>query len=108
MFGQGIGGVEPRLRRSRIDFSALRRLPLPARLRAELEREYAGLDLLETQLRVTEAERDTADAQNHSTERQRNMLIQLRVSARPARQFSTERSLPVVSPIGGNWAPILA
>ena len=31
--------------------------PLPARLRAELERQYARLDLVETQLRVTEAER---------------------------------------------------
>ena len=69
LFGQGIRGVEPRLRRSRIDFSDLRTgegLPLPARLRAELEREYARLDLVETQLRVTEAERDTADAQDPS------------------------------------------
>jgi transposase len=53
-------------------------LPLPARLRAELEREYARLDLVETQLRVTEAERDTADAQDPSIEHKRNMLIQLR------------------------------
>jgi transposase len=53
-------------------------LPLPARLRAEFEREYARLDLVETQLRVTEAERDTADAQDPSTEHKRNMLTQLR------------------------------
>jgi len=69
------------LRRSRIDFSDLRTgegLPLPARLRAELKREYARLDLVETQLRVTEAERDTADAQDPSIEYKRNMLIQLR------------------------------
>ena len=81
LFGQGIRGVEPRLRRSRIDFSDLRTgegLPLPARLRAELEREYARLDLVETQLRVTEAERETADAQDPSIEHKRNMLIQLR------------------------------
>ena len=81
LFGQGIRGVEPRLRRSRIDFSDLRTgegLPLPARLRAELKREYARLDLVETQLRVTEAERDTADAQDPSIEYKRNMLIQLR------------------------------
>ena len=74
LFGQGIRGVEPRLRRSRIDFSDLRTgegLPLPARLRAELEREYARLDLVETQLRVTEAERDTADAQDPSIEHKR-------------------------------------
>lgn len=81
LFGQGIRNVEPRSRRSRIDFSDLRTgegLPLPARLRAELEREYARLDLVETQLRVTEAERDTADAQDPSIEHKRNMLIQLR------------------------------
>jgi transposase len=81
LFGQGIRDVEPRSRRSRIDFSDLRTgggLPLPARLRAELEREYARLDRVETQLRVTEAERDTADAQDPSIEHKRNMLIQLR------------------------------
>jgi transposase len=80
LFAQGIRGVDPGLRR-RIDFSALRTgegLPLPACLRAELEREYARLDLVETQLRATEAERDTADAQDPSVERKRAMLIQLR------------------------------
>ena len=53
LFGQGIRGVEPRLRRTRIDFSALRTgegLPLPARLCNELEREYARPNLVETQL----------------------------------------------------------
>jgi transposase len=80
LFAQGIRGVDPGLRR-RIDFSALRTgegLPLPARLRAELEREYARLDLVETHLRAAEAERDTADAQDPSVERKRVMLIQLR------------------------------
>ena len=80
LFAQGIRGVDPGLRR-RIDFSALRTgegLPLPARLRAELEREYARLDLVETQLRATETERDTADAQDPSVERKRAMLIHLR------------------------------
>jgi hypothetical protein len=78
---QGIRGVEPRLRRTRIDFFALRTgegLPLPARLCAELEREHACLNLVETQLRAAEAERDTADAQDPSVERKRDMLIQLR------------------------------
>jgi transposase len=81
LFGQGIRDVEPKSRRSRFDFSDLRTgegLPPPARLRAELEREYARLDLVETQLRATEAERDTADAQDPSIEHKRNMLTQLR------------------------------
>jgi transposase len=81
LFAQGIRGVEPSLRRTRIDFSALRTgegLPLPDRLRAELEREYARLDLIETQLRATETERDAADGQDPSVERKRVMLIQLR------------------------------
>ena len=81
LFGQGIRGIEPGLRRTRIDFSVLRAgegSPLPMRLRAELEREYAGLDLVEQQLRTAEAERDTADAQDPSVERKRDSLIQLR------------------------------
>src|SRR5262249_22540438 len=45
---------------------------------AELEPEYARLDLVETQLRVTEVERDSADAQDPSIEHKRNMLTQLR------------------------------
>ncbi len=47
-------------------------------IRAELEREYAPLDLIDTQLRAVEAERDTADAQDAAVERKRNMLLQLR------------------------------
>jgi transposase len=53
-------------------------VPQYNRLRAELEREYARLDLIETQLRATEAERDAADGQDPSVERKRVMLIQLR------------------------------
>lgn len=81
LFGQGIRGVEPGLRRKRIDFSQLftgEGRPLFDRLRAELEREYARLDLIETQLREVETERDTADAQDPAVERKRCMLLQLR------------------------------
>ena len=77
--------------------------PLPDRLRAELEREYARLDLVETQLRVAETERDTADAQDPPVERKRDMLIQLRgvgpasaaILAREifARQFANRRQM---------------
>jgi transposase len=77
--------------------------PLPDRLRAELEREYARLHLVETQLRVAETERDAADAQDPSVERKRDMLIQLRgvgpasaaILAREifARQFANRRQL---------------
>ena len=80
LFGQGVRGVEP-ARRKRIDFSVLRTgegRPLADRLRAEREREYARLDLIDTQLRAVEAERDTADAQDAMVERKRNMLLQLR------------------------------
>lgn len=80
LFGQGVRGVEP-ARRKRIDFSLLRTgegRPLADRLRAELKREYARLDLIDTQLRAVEAERDTADAQDAAVERKRNMLLQLR------------------------------
>ena len=37
--------------------------PLPDRLRRELEREYARLDLIQNQIREVEKERDAADAQ---------------------------------------------
>jgi transposase len=80
LFAQGVRGVEPG-RRKRLDFSLLRTgegHPLADRLRAELEREYARLDLINTQLRAVEAERDTADAQDVAVERKRNMLLQLR------------------------------
>jgi transposase len=81
LFGQGVRGVEPARKRTRIDLSELRTgegLPLPDRLRAELEREYARFDLVEQQLRAVEAERDTADEQDPTVERKRGMLIQLR------------------------------
>ena len=67
LFAQGIRGIKPKLRRTRIDFAALETAeghPLPDRLRRELEREYARLALIETQLREVEKERDMADAQD--------------------------------------------
>lgn len=48
LFAQGIRDIEPRMRRTRIDFGAMRTAeghPLPTRLRSELEREYARLDM---------------------------------------------------------------
>lgn len=81
LFGQGIRGIEPKLRRTRIDFVGLKTAeghPLPARLRRELEREYARLDLIEAQLSEVEKERDTADAQDPAVERKRQMLAALR------------------------------
>jgi transposase len=80
LFAQGIRGVEPKLRSSRIDFAALRMVggrPLPDRLRCELEREYARLDLIQQQLRAVEKERDAADAQDPTVERKRQMLCRL-------------------------------
>jgi len=80
LFAQGIRGIEPKLRRTQIDFAALvtgEGHPLPQRLRCELEREYARLDLIETQLREVEKERDTADAQDPAVERKRQMLVAL-------------------------------
>ena len=80
LFAQGIRGIEPKLRRTQIDFAALKTgegHPLPQRLRCELEREYARLDLIETQLREVEKERDTADAQDPAVERKRQMLVAL-------------------------------
>jgi transposase len=106
LFAQGIRGIEPKLRRTRIDFAALKTAaghPLPQRLRCELEREYARLDLIETQLREVEKERDTADAQDPAVERKRQMLVALQgvggtsaaVLAREvfARSFASRRHL---------------
>ena len=81
LFGQGIRGVEPARRRTRIDFNALTTAegcPLPERLRRELEREYVRLDLIENQIRVLEKERDEADAQDPAIERKRQMLCRLK------------------------------
>jgi transposase len=81
LFAQGIRGVEPSLRLTRIDFAALRTSeghPLPDRLRRELEREYARLNLVEQQLRTVEKERDTRDEQDPAVDRKRQMLCALR------------------------------
>src|SRR6266404_5285410 len=80
LFAQGIRDIKPKLRRTRIDFAALETAeghPLPDRLRRELEREYARLALIETQLREVEKERDLADAQDPVVERKRQMLVAL-------------------------------
>lgn len=81
LFAQGIRGIDPSLRSRRIDFAALRTpegLPIAPRLRQELEREYARLDLVEHQLRAVEGERDVADAQDPAIERKREMLMRVR------------------------------
>jgi transposase len=78
LFAQGIRNIEPARRLSRLDFSVLRTgegRPLPERLRRELEREYARLDLVEEQLRAVEKERDRADEQDPTVERKRQALI---------------------------------
>lgn len=106
LFAQGIRGIEPKLRLTRIEFAALQTAeghPLPERLRRELEREYARLDLIETQLRLVEKERDTADAQDLAVERKRRMLVALQgvggtsaaILAREvfARSFASRRHL---------------
>ena len=51
LFAQGIRGIEPKRRRTRIDFGKLATaegVPLAERLRRELEREYQRLELIET------------------------------------------------------------
>jgi transposase len=106
LFAQGIRGIEPKLRRTRIDFAALKTAeghPLPDRLRRELEREYARHDLIQAQLREVEKERDTADAQDPVVERKRQMLVALQgvggtsaaILAREvfARSFASRRQL---------------
>lgn len=78
LFGQGIRGIEPKLRLTRIDFAALVTAEghsLPDRLRRELEREYARLAVVEDQIRSVEKERDLADAQDPSVEKKRQMLM---------------------------------
>lgn len=106
LFAQGIRDIKPKLRRSRIDFAALETAeghPLPDRLRRELEREYARLALIETQLREVEKERDTADAQDPVVEQRRQLLVALHgvgatsaaILAREvfARSFASRRQL---------------
>lgn len=106
LFAQGIRDIKPKLRRTRIDFAALETAeghPLPDRLRRELEREYARLALIETQLSEVEKERDLADAQDPVVERKRQMLVALQgvggtsaaILAREvfARRFASRRQL---------------
>lgn len=106
LFAQGIRDIKPKLRRTRIDFAALETAeghPLPDRLRRELEREYARLALIETQLREVENERDTADSQDPVVEQKRQMLVALHgvggtsaaILAREvfARSFASRRQL---------------
>ena len=80
-FGQGIRGIEPLRKRSRMNLSEIRTaegFPLPARLRAEIEREYSRFDHVEEQLKAVEAEHDTSDAQDPTVNDKREMLIRLR------------------------------
>jgi transposase len=106
LFAQGIRDIKPKLRRTRIDFAALETAeghPLPDRLRRELEREYARLSLIATQLREIEKERDTADAQDPVVEQKRQLLVALHgvgatsaaILAREvfARSFASRRQL---------------
>lgn len=106
LFAQGIRDIRPKLRRTRIDFAALETAeghPLPDRLRRELEREYARLSLIATQLREVEKERDTADAQDPVVEQKRQLLVALHgvgatsaaILAREvfARSFASRRQL---------------
>lgn len=106
LFAQGIRDIKPKLRRTRINFAGLETAEghqLPDRLRRELEREYARLALIETQLREVEKERDTADAQDPVVERKRQMLVALQgvgstsaaILAREvfARSFASRRQL---------------
>lgn len=83
LFAQGIRGIEPKRRQTRIDFAALRTAeghPLPERLCRELEREYARLGLIQDQIRDVEKQRDAPDAQEPAVERKRQMLIGLQGS----------------------------
>ena len=106
LFAQGIRGIEPKRRRTRIDFGRLATaegVPLAERLRRELEREYQRLELVETQIRIVEKERDTADAQDPAVEQKRELLCALQgvggasaaILAREvfARQFASRRQL---------------
>jgi len=106
LFAQGIRGIEPKRRRTRIDFGKLTTaegMPLAERLRRELEREYQRLELVQSQLRIVEKERDTADAQDPAVERKRELLCALQgvggasaaILAREvfARPFASRRQL---------------
>jgi len=80
LFAQGIRGIEPKRRRTRIDFAALITAEgrhLPPRLRQELQREYQRLELVEAQIKIVEQERDTADAQDPIVDSKRRLLCAL-------------------------------
>jgi transposase len=106
LFAQGIRGIDPKLRRTRINFRALITAegnPLPERLSRELEREYQRLELVQKQLRAVEEERDKADAQDPAVEHKRELLCALQgvgnagaaILAREvfARSFANRRQL---------------
>src|SRR3954469_22574042 len=104
LFGQGIRDIKPKLRRTRIDFAALQTAeghPLPDRLRRELEREYARLALIETQLREGEKERDTPQGQDPVVEKRDKCSSQCREWVAPGRQFLLGRCSPDPSRAGG-------
>src|SRR6516164_10879347 len=105
-WSEGVRGIEPKRRRTRIDFGKLATaegVPLAGRLRRELEREYQRLELIETQIRIVEKERDTADAQDPAVEQKRELPCALQgvggasaaILAREvfARQFASRRQL---------------
>ena len=111
LFGQGIRGVEPKLRLSRIDFAVLTTSeghPIPDRLRRELEREYVRLNLVEQQLRTVEKERDTADRQDPAVDRKRQMAVRSAGGlGKPAPRSWHARSSCDPSPTGGSSVLIL-
>lgn len=109
LFAQGIRGIEPKLRRTKIDFSALMTTeghPLPDRLRRELEREYARLEVIQRQIREIENERDAADAQEPAVEGKRQMLIALQGIGGAGAAILARESSPEPLAIGGSWARI--
>lgn len=106
LFAQGLRGIEPKLRRTRIDFGRLITAEghrLPDRLRHEIEREYQRLELVQAQLKAVERERDTADTQDPAVDRKRRLLCALQgvggtgaaILAREvfARSFASRRQL---------------
>src|SRR6201987_5781835 len=103
LFARGIGGIEPRRRRTRIDFAKLTTAegrPLAERLRRELEREYQRLELVQSQLRIVEKERDTA-ARPFASRRQLGSYLGLTPSAYDS--GSTTRCQGI-SKAGNSWA----
>jgi hypothetical protein len=83
-------------------------LPLPARLCAELEREYACLNLVETQLRAAKLNETLRTRKTHPSNANATCSFNCAASAQPARRFSPERFSDAISPTGGKWPPISA